>query len=473
MNKHLFFIIGLLVACLLAACKYDVTGAGSSVLDDDDAIIVLADTFPIVSAIDSCDAIISQADSFLLGEIETDYGLVRASILTQLACPEGYRYPEGATIDSVCLFVSYNTWVGDGYSPLAVDVYQMDRATFNYSRAYPTNINIDTYCSRNKSVLTNHRIVVASEKLDSVAGSDGKYVPMLRMRLNDTFADEFGNIRSFESQESFNEQFKGLLIETSFGSATVLNVTDIALGVYYHFTYNKAGRDTTVNDLKAFYANSEVRTINHIAYRDKAQWVEQLKQDADSFNYIIAPAGVYTRMEFPMDQIVDSIYDKLVVDTLPDGTVEYKRPYVNLAQLKVDVMNVFSGATSNKTRNDWLQPAEYMLLIKESSMQRFFKNKELPTDTCALLSSLTQGVDSAGNTVYYYSYNLEDFLTNQLRQDTLDAVLKMILVPVTVSSSTTSSTISVTAVKQQQTMSATRIKSATNGMNLKIVYSGF
>ena len=106
-------------------------------------------------------------------------------------------------------------------------------------------------------------------------------------------------------------------------------------------------------------------------------------------------------------------------------------------------------------------------------MERFFKNRELPTDTCALLGSLTEGVDSIGDQIYYYSYDLSDFLTNQLRQTSNDTVLNMMLVPVTVEYSTTSSTTAVTSVRQQQTMSATKIRSAKNGMKLEIVYSGF
>jgi hypothetical protein len=138
------------------------------------------------------------------------------------------------------------------------------------------------------------------------------------------------------------------------------------------------------------------------------------------------------------------------------------------------VENVYTGSGSDITRNDWLQPAKHMLLIRESSMERFFAKKELPSDTCALLSTLNQGVDSVGNTIYYYSYDLSDFLHNQLRQDSLDAELKMMLVPVTVSTSTSANaTTSISAVKQQQTLSATKIKSAQNGMNLKLVYSGF
>ena len=465
MSKRFACIGWMLVAvvCLWTACKNDVTTTGESVLDADDAIVVLVDTFAFQSAIDSCEAIISQADSFLLGEIETDYGLLRASILTQLACPEGYKYPEGFTVDSVdsiCLFMSYSSWVGDANSPLAIDVYKMDKNTFRYSSTYATDLNIDDYCSRNKSILTNHRIVVASEKLDSIASSTGVYTPMVRMRVNDDFMRDFASIQSFESQEAFNDLFKGLLIETSFGSATMLNISDIALGVFYHFSYKKGDHDTTVNDMKAFYANSEVRTVNHLTYGDKKAWIEKLQNDSDTYNYIIAPAGAYTRMRIPMAQIADTIFHK----------VGEKRPYVNKAEVLVAVEN----KETEKGRNAWLQPSNYMLMIKESSMERFFKNKELPTDTCALLASLTEGVDSVGNQIFYYSYDLSDFLTNQLRQTSNDSTLNMMLVPVTVGTTlTSSSTTTVSSVLQQQTMSATKIRSAKNGMKLEIVYSGF
>ena len=474
MNKRLA-VIGVLISVLLGmwSCKDDVSSAGEAVLDKGDAIIVLADTFSIRSGIDSCSAIISQADSFLLGEIETDYGLLRASILTQLACPEGYSYPANAEIDSMCLFIYYGSWVGDGSSPMAVNAYMMDKGTFTYSHKYPTDLNIDDYCSREMTVLANHRIVAAAEKLDSVLDANGDYIPMLRMRLNNDFVSKFWSIKSFETQEKFNQQFNGLLIESSFGSSTVLNISNIALGVFYHFSYSKAGRDTTVNDMKAFYANAEVRTVNHLAYRDKAEWIEALQKDSDTYNYIIAPAGVYTRIRLPMAEMADTIMQHMEV---PLGEEEklIKRPYVNMAQIRVDVENVYDGSDADKKRNDWLQPAKYMLLIKEESMDRFFSNKELPSDTCALLGALTQSVDSLGDAVYYYSYDLSVFLTNQLRKENAYDELKMLLVPVNVSTATTTSgTTGVSAVRQQQTLSATKIRSAKSGMKFKIVYSGF
>ena len=481
MRKRFWLIVCIAAtACVWSSCKNDVEDAGRSVLGTGDEILVFADTFSIVSALDSCEAIISQPDSFLLGEIETDYGLLRASILTQLSCPEGYSYPEGFTVDSVdsvCLFMYYSSWVGDANSPLAVNAYMMDKGTFRYSGTYRSDLNISDYCTREKSILTNHRIVIASEKLDSIQNANGKYIPMIRMRVNDDFMRYFGSIQHFESQESFNNQFKGLLIETSFGSSTMLNVSDVALGVYYHFKYNKAGRDTIVHDMKAFYANSEVRTVNRLEYQDKTEWVEALQSDSDTYNYIIAPAGVYTRLRFPMERMTDSIYAHMI--GLDEESLILKRPYVNKAQLRVDVENKYTGSGTSKLRNDWLQPAEHMLLIKEESMDRFFKNRELPTDTCALLSDLMQGVDSLGNTVYYYTYDMSDFLTSQLRQwekkeDWTVPDLRMVLVPVSVETSSNAySSSAISSVRQQQTVSATKIRSAKNGMDLKIVYCGF
>ena len=486
MHKFGLFI-GCLAAVLVAftACKGDVANTGMSVLDKDDAIIVLADTFAFRSAIDSCDAIISQADSFLLGEIETDYGVLRASILTQLACPEGYHYPSGDQIknlglDSICLFMYYASWEGDEDAPLAINAYMMDKKTFRYSGTYPTDLNISDYCTHEQSILTNHRIVVASEKLDSIQDANGNYIPMVRMRVNDDFADYFWAIQSFESQEKFNEQFKGIVLETSFGSSTILNISDIALGVYYHFEYEKtAGKDTMVHDMKAFYANSEVRTVNHLYYEDKQQLVESLQNDSDTYNYIIAPAGVYTRLSFPMKQIADSII-RHMRDPQSGDTI--KRPYVNKAEVRVAVENKFTGSSSEIKRNDWLQPASQMLLIKEESMDRFFKKRELPTDTCALLGTLTQGTDSLGNAIYYYSYDLSDFIAGILHQlvdhksgqKEIAPMLDMLLVPVTIKTSTTTNSATVvSSVRQQQTVSATKIRSAKNGMKLEIVYSGF
>lgn len=479
MNKRFAFIGVLAVlVCCWTACKNDAAGTGSGILDDRDSIVVFADTFELASRIDTSSAIVSRPDSTLLGEIETSYGTMRAQVLTQLTCPEGYAYPSNAVVDSISLFFNYVSWTGDGKAPLSINVYELDGQSLSYTKQYKTDIDIASYCSRSKSILRQHRIVVASEKRDSVQDSDGTYVPMVRMMSDSTsdFFQRFAAIRSFTNQEDFNKQFKGLLIETDFGSSTILNVRDIALGVYYHFSYNKADQDTTVNDLKLFYANSEVRTVNRIEFLDKDQLLLNLSQDSAQYNYIVGPAGIFTRISLPIKKMEQSMHAHLVESILENGDTLLKRPYVNLAELRVDVTNVFTGSKSEITRDDWLQPAPYLLLVRDASAERVLAGNEVPTDTCAIVGTLTSGVDADGNTIYYYSYDLATLLTQELRQEQVPEQLSMRLVPVAVqTATTTSSTTVISSVKESQTISATKIRSAqsANGLSLKLVYSGF
>lgn len=473
-KKIVYIVLGVCCA-LLSACDSDRMTAGSSLLGDGDAIIVRADTFALSSTLAPCGSIITAPDSFLLGELMTDYGTVRAEIFTQLACPTGFMYPENAEVDSVCLFMYYRDWVGSGNSPMSINVYEMDRDVIEYDLSYRTDIKVEDYCSLEDSCLLVARepLIVAGQKVDSVYDDyTDTYVPVVQCRLSDAFAKRFFAMRHYTSQEDFNAFFKGLYITPTFGSATVLHMTDISIAVYYHFSYAVQGRDTTVSDMKGFYANAEVRQLNRIAYQDKEAMVDKMQQDSALYNYIVGPAGVYTRMQFPMKDIEETITEHLEYkDTV-------KRPYVNLAQLRVDVLNVYDGSESQMEPNDWLQPAEYMMLIKEESMERFFLKKELPRDTVAILSALSSTIDSLGNIVYYYSYDLNTLLTNQLRQNDPVDTLNMLLVPVAVETVTNSSygTTSVVSVRPSQTMSATKIRSAKNAdspMSLQVVYSGF
>ena len=478
MSKRIAFIGVLAVfAWCWTACKNDAAGTGSGILDNQDSIVVIADTFELISRIDTSNAIVSRPDSTLLGEIETKYGTMRAQVLTQLTCPEGYAYPSNAVVDSISLFFNYASWTGDGNTPLSINVYELDGQGLSYTQQYKTDIRIEDYCSRAKSILRQHRIVVASEKRDSVKDSEGNYYPMVRMMSDSTsdFFRRFAAIRSFTRQEDFNKQFKGLLFETDFGSSTVLHVRDIALGVYYHFSYDKAGRDTTVNDLKLFYANSEVRTVNRIEYLNKDQLLDDLRQDSAQYNYIVGPAGIFTRISLPVKKMEQSMHSHLVERILENGDTLLKRPYVNLAELRVDVTNVFTGSSSELTRDYWLQPTPYMLLVRDASADRVLVGSEMPTDTCAIVGTLTSGVDAEGNTTYYYSYDLATLLTQELRKEVVPEQLDMRLVPAAVQTTTSSSTTIISSVKEAQTISATKIRSAqsANGLSLKLVYSGF
>ncbi len=465
----------LLVACFAAGCKNDTANAGASALQDKDDIRVKSDTFSIHSSLGKSAAIYMSTDSFLLGECDTHFGTIKADILTQLACPEGFAYPvsDELQVDSVCLNLYYTRWYGDGQAPLSITVYEMDGSALSYYEKYPSDTALTAFCSLADSthITPQSRIILAGAPTDTAYSTSGATTWHIRVKLSDAFARRFFAIRDFSSQKQFNECFKGLYITTDFGGSTVLYVTDISMSVYYQFRYPKseAAGDTLLTDIKTFYANSEVRQINRYVYPDRDEIVRQLSLVQDT-NFVVAPANIYTRLSVRMDSIFRRMEERL-------GDPADYRVYVNQANLTVDVL-YNSEQSSTRPRDTWDTPAQYMLLIKEEYAETFFAQNKLPSDTAAILGTLTQTTDSLSNVSYSYSYDLSTLLTNMLRADTHPDELTFVLVPVSVTTSTSSSYSSstVTAVRQLQTISATCIRSADNStepMDIEVVYAGF
>ena len=455
---------------LLAGCAPK--GSEQGILNDDEKILVGCDTFQLSSRLRPGAYIYTTPDSFLLGECQTLFGTLHTDILTQMVCPEGFSYPEGAEVDSICVFLYYSSWHGDGNTPLSLTIYEMDGEVMDYNGIYSCEDSVSRFCSKKTCLVDKPRIVVASQPSDSIYNNATKdYTSFVTFRLKDEFRDRFFAIKDFSDQKRFNEQFKGLYITSEFGGATILHVPEISMAVYYHYNYRQL-YDTITHretDVKGFYANSEVRQINH--YEIVNTQLEILELLEDDVDFVLSPGYIFTELSIPMTLMTDSILKK----------IGDKRAYINQARIEVEILNVLEEEADKYSRDLWAKPSNYMLLIKANALDRFFSSNELPSDSCALLESITIEIDSLNQTRYYYEYDLSTLLTQQLRanKDELPDTLRMVLVPVDVSTSTlssTSSTTTITSIKHKQTVSATAIRSANiknNPMRLEVVYSGF
>ena len=465
-NKSLITILILLAIVVVGCNENNSISAGASTLPDND-IRVMADTFKVTSQLDSCVAISLTPDSFLLGESDTHYGTIKADILTQLACPEGFEYPnETAEVDSVCLYLYYNSWYGDGNSPLGITVYEMDMQSLQENASYPNNLQISDYCSLDKSarIVTESKIIIPATPSDSSYYSQNEtYVPTIRIKLTDEFAKRFFKIKDFSSQKEFNKLFKGLYICSDFGASNVLYINDITMTVFYHFTMERPQmNDTVIHDTRSFYANEEVRQVNRFTYPNRKSILDKYSQVKDT-NYIVSPANIYTELTVQMD----SIYNRF--DAQLDTAVY--RVYINKADLTVDVL--YSDSVTGRPRDNWDAPASHMMLIQKEKMSEFFSTNKTPSDSVAIITSISATTDSVGDVTYQYSFDMSDMLTKQIRSEQKADQLTFVLVPVAISTNT--STGAILSVKPLQTISATRIRSAENPtpMDIEVVYAGF
>lgn len=459
MNNFRQLTIICLVALAFAACKDDATDTGSSIFPSTDNIVIATDTFHLKSSNVSVDYIYSKPDSFLLGEFDDRFGTTQADILAQFMCPVGFKYPEGAVADSAELYIYYSTWFGNGNAPMQINVYEMDKSTFDYSTQYRSDLSVTDYWSGSPStsILKAPRIISAAHHTDSTySSSTGGYLPYIRFKLSNDFVQRFFNVgeNTYRSEEDFIKFFKGLYITSDFGSSCMLNITHINMALFYKFSYNKAGRDTTVNDIKYFYANNEVRQVNRISHFNKNTDYEL----QDTLNYVVSPANMMTRITLPMKRMSETIRSKTAG----------KRPYMNSTLIKVDVTDVKASNLA--------QPSKYMLLIKESALNRFFDNKELPVDSCAVIAKI-DSTTTSGVVSYYYGYDLSTILTTELRKEqaAVEQEMNLLLVPVSVETTTSSNTQYISAVKHQQSITATTLrggKHTKTPLKVSLIYTG-
>jgi len=445
-----------LMSFLTFSCTDNITDIGSKIQPLSDSITVGTDIFNVSTENVYVDYMYSRADSFLLGTFYNEkYGTTQADILAQLNCPIGYVYPPNAVPDSALVILYYKSWFGDDYSPMDVNIYQMNKKTFNYSTPYPTNLNPDDYTDR--SIKLGQQIFTAKDATKTRTDSTS-----IIFKLSDDFVQKFSNINpdTYSSESKFTNFFNGLFITANYGAATILNIRQIDLEYYFHYTIKKTGEDTLslVKNVLTFPANKEVRQVNRFLHPDLESIKQKLEQDS-TVNYISSPANIQTRVNIPLNKMKQRM----------EVGINNKKLILNSALLRVEATEVDEATLAIPIVNS-------MLLIKESAIDDFFTKNQLPSDTSAILATYTSSLVPYSTTLYedYYIFNLATLIANELKQNaTPPENLKMRLVPVRV---TTNSSGVVTAVKQQFLMSAVTVRSGKNTlspMRIKVVYSGF
>ncbi|MBN2767136.1 MAG: DUF4270 domain-containing protein [Paludibacteraceae bacterium] len=467
MKFQSFFIV-ILLSVLAFACTDDYTDIGSAIQLPGDTIIVDAKSLNLQTENIMLNSIYSRPDSFLLGTFVdniSNTGTTYADIFAQFMPPVDFSYPEGSKADSIKLFMYYYSWFGDQYSPMQVNLYEMNKGNiFNYSQAYQSNLKPEDYVDPNNKILLGSRIFTAKDAV--IPRSDTTAVVF---KLSDNFKDRFSTLmhnRRFNDIASdtanniskFHKLFNGIYITTDFGSASMLYVRSIVLRYYFSYKYLAPGdtTSTTVSTYVNYAANPEVRQINRFQH-PKKEAINLYYNSRPEVNLISSPANIYTKIKIPLEDIKKSI------------SMGNRKLIINSATLRVDATDVKDTTLA--------QPlARNLLLVNNSLYDEFFRKRQLPTDSTAILASLSYELDSVDRSKYnyYYSFDMAKMISTTFKnQPEFNGHLEMMLVPVSL---TYDGNNNVIEIKHQNTMSTTKIRSGAaqdNPMKLKMVYSGF
>lgn len=456
MKKYFIYVI-IAVSVILTSCKND-DSVGITIQPQEDEIIVASDTFIIESENYYVPAISAQADSMILGEFySAKYGTTKAELLLQIAPPIDYKFPEekyNPEPDSLVLMMYYNSWMGSSYAPLEFSIYEINKQAIDYNTQYLSNLNIGDFTD--STILMGKRLMTSIDlsRADSVS-EDTAATPYVRYKFNQEQLDRFFNMPQevYKNEDAFLDEFKGLYITTRYGTSTMICINQVTMYLYYHYTYQKNGKDTVVNTSIIFPSNKEVRQLNKFTHPN----IEQIAICDDSLNYIKSAAGIYPKIRIPIGKMSKKIYN-----TIGDKQLNINAAEIIIENIEYDKSDVY------------MSNPYYLLALTTEQFDDFIKYNTIPTatDTTAVIAYYSYITDS-------YKLDLAYFITKYLRNEMVedDDVIEMILMPVIVeTASTTTGATSVTAIKPLTQLAATTIRSGKNEnspMRIKILYNGF
>ena len=473
------------VFCLFAglifgSCDDNLSKVGTTIQPPEDLITVYTDTFRMEAYTVKLDSVFAKTSSCMLGEMfDPLYGNIKADILCQFYCEEGFKFaktPYNGKVDSIELVIEFPlnngslVVYGDTMTPMQATVYAVNKPL---TRNFYTNDNPENYCDmKNPLGSTSYTTydVSISDSIRSITAADDPnfYVPNICVKLPTELGQSFynelvNNPSTFESQNAFNEFFPGVYITNTFGSGCVIKNTssDIFLRIYYDYELEASdGSDSIARAVQWFTISKEVIQIN----RFKNSNIDKLLEQNPTHTYIKSPAGVCTKLVLPTTEI----------------------------SKKLDVsdrfINDFNLDLKYLPEDEWdfaYYPPSCLLLIPEDSVKSFFENGNVEDGTTSFISyyygeygnsTLTSSSESSlgynYNTRTYSFGNISALLETHIKNSP-DKDLSMLVLPVNRSVITSNSSYYTSAIFNSFDLAGVKIRTEDEYMKVVVLSSKF
>lgn len=456
MNQILKWILAVVVIVSFTACDENQSSIGVNIQPQEDHVKVKADTFHLASFDYKIPYISAQSDTMLLGEVfNSDYGTTKSDLLLQFSAPLNVRFPEDSfkpEADSMMLVLAYHTWLGSNVEPLEIKMYEMLPDKIDYIQKYRSDLNPNEFVDFNKLIGTKTVTTTDFTVSDSLR-SLNTYLPVIKIKFDKSYAERFFNFDAsvYSSTENFLKAFPGIYFTSSFGSSTMFHLAGAEMKLFYHYTYDKNGKDTVVNSSIVYPANKEVRQLAHYSHPD----MDEYTPTNDSINYLVSTAGKGIHLDIPVGRMRERIYSQL----------DDKLMNINMAQLVMEIPSLESNALIK------LPQPTFLLAMTESKYDEFVDYNTIP-----LSSDSTMVMASFNTKDSTYVFDFSYFVTKSLRRNPSDysEVERAVVVPVNVEVNRSSGQIS--RIRPMIKTSGIRVRSGKNDyspMRFKILYNGF
>lgn len=469
--KLLRLTVFIIAAIMMAACDDTTDNIGSSITNKVDNLTISDATYDVITRSIVADSVLSRNNTGLIGKVKDPEtgAYVTGDYMTQF-CPlssfdvDTLQYIKDANngaieADSCFLLVSYSSTYGDTLAPMKVKAYEMTQAIPEDKNYYS---NFDAF--KEGYVSTDNYQSGATYTLDDINNSFKIYLNKPYTKDGKTYKNYGSYIMQTyaEHPEYFKNNYEfmahvtpGFYIQHTGGIGNVANIWNTELQFYWKRQKTVKSydglRDSVVTKIgyNRFDGTEETFQFNKIT--NDANTLKQLASE-ENCTYLKSPSGIFTEVTLPVEEIMKG-HEK---DTLNTATVTFTR------MNNVDNNNDYAfNVPSN------------ILMIPADSLYTFFENGNITNNRTSYTASYSQTGTYVNSYVFYNISNLITYMYNNKGKS--DNWNKVILIPVTITTSTRDQQQVITKINHDMTLTSTRLVRGTadNPIKIKVIYSKF
>lgn len=467
-RNHFCIILAMILPMAFAACDDNTEGLGGSMMPGEDNISIDQKVYNATSrSLLAGDSILAKTSTAYLGRYtDPTYGTFEADFLAQFHCVEDFQFPEGgvagdtAVSAEVRLYVS--SFFGDSISPSHLSVYPLNKV-LEEDRNYYTDLNPEEYYDATQAPLASRPYTAEDKTLPDSITDANNYVSYIRVQLPRQFGTDiirkyYDNPANFTNSETFiNNVCKGMYFKCDQGDGSILYIQQAQLNISFkYFIKSSSGKaDSLVTVIAQFAGTQEVIQANR--FQTDKEKLKKLVEEDGSCTYLKTPAGIFTELTLPLDEIAENHINR--GDTL------------NSVKLTI--------TRYNESINDSEEAAFKMgvprtiLMVRKKDMYTFFEKNQVADNKTSYLASF----NSSYNT--YTFNNMSQLITNCINEknDANGQVdedwNKVVLIPVV---TTTDNTGNVVTIRHNLNLTSARLMGGFNPGNelqVRITYSKF
>ena len=477
--KTKFLASMLFAVFVIAACDDNTESIGTFITDGADHLEVTADSFNVTMNSIAADSVLSRSNVGYLGKVKDPEtgAYITGDFTTQFSVIEDVTFPNINILDQITaetfadsceMRLFYQNYFGDSLATMKLTAYELQspmKEDVNYYSNYNPQIE---GLIRAGGIETSQVYSIKNMKVSEDERSDKDFIEYISIKLNDPYTDKDGNtynnfgtyiLRTYHQHpEYFKNSYNfvhnvipGFYIKNTGGLGSMAYINSSQLRINFKYDYN----DSTYNG--AFYFGGTEEVLQKTTISNDKETITKLVND-NSCTYIKTPAGVFTQVTLPIDDVVSG----------------HENDTINRA--KVVLRRINNTEQSEYT----LDLPQTLLMIPSDSIYSFFENGNIANYKQSFLATYS-GSNSSTAEANTYTFNniasLVSFMADNKRNGMKNDPNwlsqhpnwnKVVLIPVTATYNSSNELYKVT-----HDMSLTSTKLNNTNVKLYVIYSRF